>query len=173
MERYRKQGGKLKCKECVQKTEDDERQKAAEKRAATLSLNKEKSIEEPTDKRTCASCLRLLDQNEFNRNQWSKGEGKSRCRPCVEMAVSEEAKQLEDSKKEKLDAARERVYKAKSAGNTPAVLKAESELAALEAEIVTGLKPIKMGRGGGRGRGRGPGRGQSNRTEGSKGGRGR
>ena len=47
-------------------------------------------------------------------------------------------------------------------------VKAEAELSALEAEIVTGLKPVKMGRGkSGRGysrsRGRGRGRGGRNK----------
>lgn len=56
--------------------------------------------------------------------------------------------------------------KAKISGNLQAILKAESQLAALEAEKVTGLKPMKMSStGGGRGRGRcrGGGRGRGGR----------
>jgi hypothetical protein len=53
-------------------------------------------------------------------------------------------------------------------GNVADILKAESELSALEAEQVTGLKPVKMGRGGG-----GRGRGRSSGGSGRGGGRGR
>ncbi len=102
----------------------------------------------------------------FNKNQWNKGEGKSKCRPCVDTALADEAKTLQGSKQERLQAARASVVSAQASGNVHAILKAESELAALEAEIVTGLKPVKMSgrgssrsRGGGRGRINGRGRG--------------
>ena len=57
---------------------------------------------------------------------------------------------------------------AKAGGDAMAILKAESVLSALEAEKVTGLKPVAMGRsrGGGRGsyrRGGGRGRGRGRR----------
>lgn len=57
-------------------------------------------------------------------------------------------------------------------GNVKERLKYESQLSALEAERVTGLKPINMGRGGGRGkwrtRGRGRGRGGGRSSGGNK-----
>jgi DNA-directed RNA polymerase subunit RPC12/RpoP len=34
--------------------------------------------------RTCASCGYSCSRGEFSANQWSKGEGYSRCRDCVE-----------------------------------------------------------------------------------------
>jgi hypothetical protein len=101
-----------------------------------------------------------LEFSEFNRNQWNKGKGKSKCRQCVEIAIAMEAQEQSNSKQAKLTAARERVSLAHSKGNAVDILKAESELAALEAEQVTGLKPIQMGRGRGRGRGGGAGRGR-------------
>jgi hypothetical protein len=165
LDKYRKQGGKLKCKQCVQRAEEEERQQAASKRAAAAGHDQSTNnkIEE---QRTCAGCHKLLDLDSFNRNQWNKGEGKSKCRPCVEQAVVLDAEQSKASKQAKLEAAREKVLQATGSGNAQAILKAESELSALEAEQVTGLKPVKMGRGGGRGRkgrsttGRGGGRGR-------------
>ena len=62
------------------------------------------------------------------------------------------------SKEEKISAARKKVDDAKRSGNAQQILAAESELAALEAEKVTGLKPIKLSAGRGRARGRGGGR---------------
>jgi hypothetical protein len=52
------------------------------------------------------------------------------------------------------------VEEANASGNAQKIVVAESELAALEAEKVTGLKPVKMSAGRGRGRGRGGGRGR-------------
>jgi hypothetical protein len=95
----------------------------------------------------------------FNKNQWNKGEGKSKCRPCVDAALASEAKTLQGSREDRLQAARVSVVSAQASGNIHAILKAESELAALEAEVVTGLKPVKMsGRGSYRSRGGGHGR---------------
>ena len=113
----------------------------------------------------CKSCEKDLDASHYNKNQWSKGVGKARCRNCVEQALEEEKKAQENSTAAKLQAAKDNVAKAQASGNAHAILKAESELAALEAEKVTGLKPQKMNRGGGgRGRGRGGrGRGRGGR----------
>ena len=112
---------------------------------------------------TCKSCQQALDASHCNKNQWSKGEGKARCRACVDKAIQEESQQKEQATAAKLQAAKEKVAQAQASGNATAILKAESELAALEAEKVTGLKPQRMGRGGGgRGRGR-AGRGRGGR----------
>jgi len=105
-----------------------------------------------------------LDATHYNKNQWSKGVGKARCRVCVEQSLEEERQQQETSQATKLQEAKEKVAQAQASGNAHAILRAESELAALEAEKVTGLKPVKMGRGrgrgsSGRGRGRAAGRG--------------
>ena len=143
LERYRKEGGSLKCKQCVAAHEAAERQVAAERRESSCET------------RVCASCQQDLDASQYNRNQWSKGEGKSKCRSCVEQALKEEEAQRASSKQTKLQEAREEVDKAKVSGDSQAILKAESILAALEAESVTGLKPVRMsGRGGGRNSGR-------------------
>lgn len=81
----------------------------------------------------------------------------------METAIAEEESKQNQSKEKILAAAKANVEQAKASGNAQALLNAESELSALEAEKVTGLKPVKMSQGGrGRGRytlGRGRGRG--------------
>jgi hypothetical protein len=74
----------------------------------------------------------------------------------VESPIADEESQQKLSKETTLAAAKANVEQAKASGNAQALLKAESEVAALEAEKVTGLKPVKMSRGrstSGRGRG--------------------
>jgi hypothetical protein len=144
----------LNCKRCVQETEEAERAAAASKRALTTTA------ETSDETRSCASCQQDLNLDKYNKNQWNKGEGKSKCRACVELALAKEASDMKVAKEGKLEQAKSNVKLANQSGNAHAILKAESELAALEAELVTGLKPVRMsGRGGGRrssgGRGRG------------------
>lgn len=165
--RHRKDGGPLKCKRCVQAVEEAERKAATEKRVASAIAG---SSDDPTEIRKCTICKEGLAYSAYNKNQWNKGEGKSKCRSCVEKALAREASEQKASKDEKLEAARSSLKLAEASGNTPAILKAGSIVAALEAEKVTGLKPIRMGRGGGRGRGRtsgrlsGRGRGKTGRS---------
>ena len=64
---------------------------------------------------------------------------------------NEQAAQAQ-GKATKLATAKLRVANAKTPAERVA---AESEVAALEAQKVTGLQPVRLGRGGGRGRGRG------------------
>lgn len=162
LEKYRKVGGKLKCKKCTQQQEEKERQVAAANRAATSTVAVDVGAG-GGERLKCKSCEKDLTANEYNKNQWSKGAGKARCRGCVEKSLEDEKSQQESARASKLQAAKDKVDRAKASGNALAILKAESELAALEAEKVTGLKPVRMNRGGaigsrgrgGRGRGRG------------------
>ena len=139
----------MKCKKCVAEAEEKERKAAASKQLSAAVTD---------ETRTCAKCSKKLGQDAFNKNQWNKGEGKARCRSCVEQSLAEEAAQQKQSKDDKMQKAKEDVERAKASGSASAVLKAESVLSALEAEKVTGLKPVKMGRGRGRTSGRGRGR---------------
>lgn len=144
-----KHEGPLKCKECVQK-------EASKNRSSATSV-------ESNESRVCGKCQKELPASFYNKTQWKKGEGVSRCKPCVELAVAEEAAAVETAREEKITAARQAVDDAKKSGNSMSILKAESVLAALEGEKVTGLRPVKMNhrpRGGGRGR---SGRGRSGR----------
>lgn len=149
LERHRKTGGPLKCKKCVAEVEEKERKAAAASKPALASSD---------ETRACAKCKQSLKADAFNKNQWNKGEGKARCRSCVEQSLADEAAQQTQSKSDAIQKAKDDVEAAKKSGNAQAILKTESVLAALEAEKVTGLKPVKMGRGRGRGSGRGRGR---------------
>lgn len=137
----------MKCKACVAKDEGEERKAAALKQPASASY----------ETRGCAACSKTLAFEAFNRNQWNKGDGKARCRSCVEDSLAQEASQQQQSKDDAIRQARGEVERAKASGKAQDILKAESVLSALEAEKVTGLKPVKMGRGRGSGRGRGRG----------------
>ena len=177
--KYRKHGGRLKCKQCVQQAEENERKVAAEKRHAQGSTDQDpqngeqqKEVEEDST-RECSNCKVIKPYSEYNRNQWNKGETKSRCRVCVEQSIQDETNQQTQLKESKLHQAKLNVEKAQQSGNVQAILKAESELSSLEAELVTGLKPIKLSSSGRGGRGRGGGRGRSTTRGGGRGGNSR
>ena len=146
LERYRKTGGSLKCNKCTAEQEERERSEAASKRkTASASCVGGES--------TCSSCKKTLPVDNFNRNQLAKKE-KARCRSCVEKSIRAEESTRESSKKGKIDEIKRMIREAETKGDVQERLKWESQLSALEAEFVTGLKPIVMGRGRGR-RGRG------------------
>ena len=159
LEKYRKHGTPLRCKHCVAWAEQREREAAAAKRQDATAAD----ASNISEMRVCASCQTSKSATEYNKNEWNKGEGVGRCRACVERSVADEKTASEAAKSAKLEAAAADVQKAKASGNAAAILKAESVLSALQAEKVTGLKPVRMNRGGGgrrsaRGRGRGSGR---------------
>lgn len=177
LDRYRKTGQPLKCKQCVAAAEKAERDAAASMRSTT-DANAEYGDHNPAQEevRQCAgACRQQLPQSSFNRNQWGKGEGKSRCRSCVEQCLQDEHAQQTQSKQDKIDTVRAKVEKLKSQPSSKAseIVAAESELAALEAEKVTGLKPIRLGSGRGRGRGRSGGGGRGRGAAGRATGRGK
>uniref|UniRef100_A0A6U3ZVH3 Stc1 domain-containing protein n=1 Tax=Ditylum brightwellii TaxID=49249 RepID=A0A6U3ZVH3_9STRA len=175
LERYRKTGGPLKCKQCVAAVEQAERKASAAKAAAaTTATSLSSGSEGGKTKTICASCKQSLPSlSSFNKNQLSKGEGKARCRSCVEKSIADEAKASSNSKQEQINDAKERlrVAKGREKPDPKEILAAESQIAALEAEHVTGLKPVKLGRG--RGRGGRWGSGSAGRSgRGGRGGRG-
>lgn len=138
LERHRRDDAPLKCKQCVAAAEKVEREKAAASRRGAAA------DEEGDESRKCSGkCSRVLSKSVFNRNQWSKGEGKSRCRDCVEQSVKDESAQQSKSKEDNIAAARKTVEEARASGNAQKIIAAECKLAALEAEKVTGLKPVK------------------------------
>jgi ribosomal protein S20 len=155
LEKYRKTGSKLKCKICVQSEETIERDAATEQRAPSAII-----ADESNEKRTCAMCAQNLQPSAYNRNQYNKGAGKSKCRGCVEKALSTEQAAQEQATNTKLEAATTKLNEANKSGNIHAILVAETELSALQSQQVTGLNPVKMGNRGGRGSGRGRARGR-------------
>lgn len=163
MERYRKDGIPLKCTECVSAIEQAEREQAQARRTnMKSSINKRTDLNDGERRKCAGSCGKDLPQSSFNRNQWSKGEGKSRCCDCVEQAVKTEATQQAKSKEDKIALAKQKVEEANKSGDPVKILAAESMMAALQAELVTGLKPVKLSsrRGRGRGSARGSGGGR-------------
>ena len=153
LERHRNEGVPLRCKQCVSVSEQAERFQAARARGQ----NDKSDANEET--RVCAGgCGKAYPMSSFNRSQWTKGEGKSRCSRCVEAAVREESTMLAKLKEDKMMAAQKKVDEARSEGNPLNIVAAESELAALQAEKVTGLKPIRLAVRGRRGDGRGRGK---------------
>ena len=147
----------MKCKQCVQAVETAEREAAAKKRAANNNSGGAASSESSVETRVCAKCQKSLAFDQYNKNQWNKGPGQSKCRPCVEASLAAEQAQQAQGNADKLAAAKERVTNATTMAERVA---AESQVAALEAQKVTGLQPIRLGKGrGGRGRGRGRGGG--------------
>jgi hypothetical protein len=146
-------GGPHKCKDCVQRHDAETR------------TNASGIIVDANETRTCALCQQELAAVCYNKSQWNKGAGSSRCKTCVDLAVAQEADAAETARAAKMAAARQAVDDANRSGNSLAILKAESVLAALEGEKVTGLRPVRMNqRGAGRGRsgrgGRAAGRGR-------------
>lgn len=167
MEKYRREGKVLKCKQCVAATEAAERTAAQERAEAkakacgddsgekkvkdgsmTSGGDGASSLQPPV---TCAACQQSLPPSSYNRNQLSKPPGKARCRSCVEEAVAKEAEAVKSTKQDRLGKAQRDLEDAKRSGDTKKVIAAESVLAALEAEVVTGLKPVVLGKGRGKG----------------------
>lgn len=139
----------LKCKQCTSKEEQRKRTVACSK----IERKTTHAAHDENEKRKCASCNHLLPKSSFNFNQYKKPEGKSRCRSCVEESVKDDEIKQKMNGDEKIDMARKMVEDLKSSksATTREIVVAESKLAALEAEKITGLKPVRMG---GRGRGR-------------------
>ena len=166
-------GADITCKACVAEKAEAERVTAAAKRAekekqssifavagggaaaATEGGGAGVAAEELHE---CAKCRQQLPAAAFNRTQLrNKGPGKQRCMACVSAAAAAEDQASKDKAGSKLAELKAAAKKADASGNAMQKLKANSALAAAEAELVTGLKPVA---GGGRGRGRG-GRGWS------------
>jgi hypothetical protein len=162
LEKHRKSGGPLKCKTCVEAAQTAERVAAAQKRAAPSQ--EEDTDCSPKEVRVCATCQQSLDASHYNRNQWNKKAGpaasssssQSKCRPCVDAALAAEQAATKKTKTDRMAAAQARLAAASTA---VARVAAESEIAALQAERVSGLKAVRLSagrgrKGGGRGRGR-------------------
>ena len=166
LERHRKTGGPLKCKKCTSDQQEKERLEAERKRASSSiggtsgvngNGNGDKNDAKSSEQVTCAACKKALDPSKFKRNQLSK-HAKARCISCVEESVKKEETQRQQSKDDKLAELQKLIKEAEAKGDVMGRVRYESQVAALEGERVTGLKPISMGRGRSRGRG-GRGRG--------------
>jgi hypothetical protein len=100
------------------------------------------------DAHECAGCALTKPASQFSNKQLhQKGPGKQRCRSCCARAELAEAAKSAVCKETKLRDAREASRKAELT-NAPEKLAVFAREAALEAELVTGLKPLRARRGG-------------------------
>ena len=167
MERHLKQGAPLKCKQCMEAAQAAEREAAAKKQqqqSAQSSSSNNTNGNQAEAHRVCAACQKFLPESAYNKNQWrNKPEGQAKCRTCVEQQLKDDQSAQSSAHATKLAEAQRAVAEAKTPMEK---LKAESRLSALQAEKVTGLKPVRMsgGRGGRGGRRSGRGAGRSGRA---------
>jgi len=148
MERYQKQPTiNLRCKQCVDAQAQAERSAACARQAATVMSD---------ERHMCSACKQTLPASRFTRAQLSKGSEKQRCHECV---ASLEVLSPDAHGQRKLDNAKHLLRQAEASDSVSARLVAATQLAALEAQQVTGIKPVILGRGRGRNHSRGHGRG--------------
>jgi hypothetical protein len=150
----------IKCVDCVMKLAADEARAAAVKAAAPCSdptTETDTTIsDEGVAMKECSSCHLSLSIASFSGKQRRKGDEVARCLTCVAAAESEELQAGRARKSQALHEAQERANLGESTSAIDRVRAAADECAA-EAEFITGLKPILLGRGRGkswRGRGR-------------------
>lgn len=158
----------MKCKACVEKVAQAERD-AAQARRAVEGMSISMAAGSTTsgggtssgggeaaaapEQHECAACSRKLPAAAFSRSNLSKGPGKQRCSECVASSEKANLEKGDKAAQEKLAAAKAVAAKAEASGTAAEKLAAASTVAALEAEQVTGLKPVVLGRGrGGKGR---------------------
>ncbi|KAJ1448518.1 hypothetical protein M885DRAFT_538873 [Pelagophyceae sp. CCMP2097] len=146
----------VKCKRCVEAEAEAERDAAAAKAKPAGAATQDAYV--------CAACEKKLPASEFTKNQIVKGPTKQRCSPCVAKASTEDADASAAKQADALKQAREAFKRAEAGGSVAEKLVAASKLSALEGELVTGLKPVCLGK---RGRGRGGG-GKSNSVLGGR-----
>jgi Stc1 domain len=146
LELYRKQDKPLRCKQCVQEAAAQEREASVKASANAIASSSAAEADPGAEAtRICAACQETRPQSSYNRNQWNnKKEGVSRCIRCIDAAAATEVTQSATALTAKLQAAEVAVEAAKRTGNTGKILQAESVLSALQAEQVTGLKPVRM-----------------------------
>lgn len=122
MQEKKLQGAPVKCKACVE--------------AAA-------QVEQAASKTQGAVCSSCKQTRSISKQQLRKGPDRQRCSACVERAQRDEAQASQDKKEKALKDAKHAV----AVAATPAEkLKANAKLAALEGEMVTGLKPKVIGR---------------------------
>mmetsp|Transcript_22342 Transcript_22342/g.68011 ORF Transcript_22342/g.68011 Transcript_22342/m.68011 type:complete len:186 (-) Transcript_22342:219-776(-) len=154
IERHRSHDAKLTCKQCV------EAAAATERAAATAKVEAEDGT--GAVEAVCSACGVSKPASRFTRAQIQKGEGKQRCTDCVATAEASASSKADKKWEIQYQEAKEVARKAEATGTTAEKLQAHNRVAALEAQKVTGLKPVVLGkRGRGTWRGSARGRGRS------------
>ena len=168
----------MKCKSCVEEAAQKERDAAASKAASSAAVAGSSSADAGATEHECSACKKSLPAAAFSRSNLSKGPGKQRCSECVAEAEKANVNAGDKAYNEKLAAAKAAAAKAEATGTAAEKLatsrervemgptggpqrdlsivtalstlppRAGSKVAAIEAERVTGLKPVVLGRGG-------------------------
>jgi hypothetical protein len=139
---------KLRCKHCVEQAAEEERGKAASTAGGVTP-----AADGQTEEHVCSACSNSLPATAFTRAQLNKAAGKQRCQSCVAGAERAAADAPSAKQADNLRSAEAALRKAEATGSVGDKLKAAATHAALEAERVTGLKPVVLGRGRSQGRG--------------------
>lgn len=153
----------LRCLECVAKRAEEERAVAVAKSRAT-DISDDVDHSSSVEYLRCSACNRDLTPTAFSAKQRRKETG-ARCSECITKAEAAERAKLSQASKEELCTAQKASSAAKG-GSAVERLMASANETAVEASIVTGLKPVKLGRGRGSWRARARGRGGSVRGRG-------
>ncbi len=156
----------LRCKKCneeAQRLEQNISNNDAKDNSISSMSDSTQNQKEDIILHLCSACLQSLATDSFNKNQLNKGVGRQRCKHCVLLAEAATSNAIEEEKAKRFAQAEERLRIAEESKNVSEILAATSALAALEAQAVTGMKPIIMGGRGGKG-GKGRGRGCWERT---------
>ena len=150
----------LKCKSCVEAESAKERANAVAAPAPVLAGASEGAPAGSEALHACAACAQDLPESAFTKNAFKKGAGKRRCQKCVEAAEGVTKGEGAAAQEQKMATLKAKVEAAATPAERAAAM---SALAAAEAEVVTGLKPVvlgKGGRGGKGGKGKGSGKGE-------------
>lgn len=154
----------LRCLECVAKRAEEERAAAVEKslKAASIQSSGEDGGQGDGELLECSACKQNLAVTSFSSKQRRKETG-ARCNTCIATSEATERSRVEKAKLEKLQEAQGEAAAA-AGGTAISRVHAAANETAEEARFVTGLKPVKLGRG--RGSWRARARGQSSRGRG-------
>ena len=150
LKRQKDENAKIRCKTCTAADEVKEREAAAAKAKA-------RAAEETGDDvvlHECAKCKESKPASDFSGKQLrQKGPGKQRCSACL-AAEQDDAPQGAAARADELAKLRTETAKAEKQGSAASFFASVKETNK-EAELVTGLKAVRIGPGRGRGRGRG------------------
>jgi len=148
VERHRKEGTPLTCKDCVEAVAAAERAAASAKSAALAPAPSGGAVGEAAPDPVCSVCATAKAAFNFTGAQIKKGPGKQRCSECVAAAEAAASSEVGDRWEARYKDAKDAARKAEAAGTPVEKVRAHSLVAAIEAEKVTGLKPVVLGRGG-------------------------
>jgi len=124
---------------------------SAESKASTVDVSFTFRVPLTASDHCCAQCNQFLNSSLFARGQlMNKGAGKQRCHKCVAEAQEVEAREQLHNRTANLSDARLASKKAEAIGTVGQKLVTSAREAALEAELVTGLKPMVLGKGRGK-----------------------